>query len=47
LFIVAGVLSGIISLTSILFYIAAIMCFVRKPPYQDEFSDPHEPYQTF
>lgn len=32
LFIVAGVLAGILSPTSILLYIAGIMCFVRKPP---------------
>lgn len=32
LLIVAGVLSGGISLTSILYYIAAILCFVRKEP---------------
>ncbi|MFD1863700.1 DUF4064 domain-containing protein [Planococcus chinensis] len=31
MFIVAGVLAGLMSLTSILFYIAAIMCLVRKP----------------
>lgn len=30
-FIIAGLFAGILSLTSILFYIAAIMCFVRKP----------------
>lgn len=36
LFIVAGVLAGIISLTSILLYIAGIMCFVRKPPVEEE-----------
>lgn len=29
-FIVAGLFAGVMSLTSILFYIAAIMCFVRK-----------------
>lgn len=34
MFIIAGVFAGIISLTSILLYIAAIMCFVRKPPVQ-------------
>lgn len=34
MFILAGVFAGIISLTSILLYIAAIMCFVRKPPVQ-------------
>ncbi|MFC4410515.1 DUF4064 domain-containing protein [Chungangia koreensis] len=47
LFIVAGIFAGILSLTSILFYIAAIMCFVRKPPVQDEFLEQREPYQTF
>lgn len=47
LFIVAGIFAGILSLTSILFYIAAIMCFVRRPPVQDEFIDEREPYQTF
>lgn len=31
LFIIAGVLSGIISIPGILLIIAAIMCFVRKP----------------
>ena len=34
MFIIAGVFAGIISLTSILLYISAIMCFVRKPPVQ-------------
>lgn len=34
-FILAGLLAGVLSPTSILFYIAAIMCFVRKPPVQD------------
>ena len=32
LFIFAGLLSGILLLAPILFYIAAIMCFVRKTP---------------
>ncbi|MGM9966370.1 MULTISPECIES: DUF4064 domain-containing protein [unclassified Rummeliibacillus] len=31
MFIVAGVFAGILSLTSIVYYIAAIMCYVRKP----------------
>lgn len=31
MFILAGVLAGIISLTSILLYVAAILCFVRNP----------------
>lgn len=35
-FILAGVFAGILSLTSILFYIAAIMCFVRKPPLRED-----------
>ena len=35
LFIVAGLFAGLLSLTSILFYIAAIMCFVRKPRIQN------------
>jgi len=34
MFIIAGIFAGIISPTSILLYIAAIMCFVRKPPVQ-------------
>ena len=39
MFILAGIFAGILSLTSILLYIAAIMCFVRKPPvqHQEEF----------
>ena len=35
-FILAGLLAGVLSLTSILFYIAAIMCFVRKPPMRED-----------
>ncbi|MDQ0429595.1 putative membrane protein [Planomicrobium stackebrandtii] len=35
LFILAGLFAGLLSLTSILFYIAAIMCFVRKPRTQN------------
>jgi len=35
-FILAGLLAGVLSLTSILFYIAAIMCFVRKPQMRDD-----------
>lgn len=34
-FIIAGLFAGLLSLTSILFYIAAIMCFVRKPGRQN------------
>lgn len=43
-FILAGIFAGILSLTSILFYIAAIMCFVRKPPMrEDELMGRNEP----
>ena len=35
-FIVAGLFAGLLSLTSILFYVAAIMCFVRRAPKHDE-----------
>lgn len=31
LVLISGVLAGILSLTSILYYIAGIMCFIRKP----------------
>ncbi|MBK3494542.1 DUF4064 domain-containing protein [Viridibacillus sp. YIM B01967] len=34
-FILAGVFSGVISITAILFYIAAIMSFVRKPKVEE------------
>lgn len=53
-FIVAGLFAGILSLTSILFYIAAIMCFVRKPPMRDDdllrkddntYADENTPYR--
>jgi len=40
LFIFAGLLSGILLLAPILFYIAAIMCFVRKTPVHYE-QDPY------
>ncbi|WP_432361755.1 DUF4064 domain-containing protein [Sporosarcina sp. UB5] len=35
MFIIAGVFSGILSLPSILLYIAAILCFTKKPPVED------------
>lgn len=44
MFILAGLFAGIISLTSILLYIAAIMCFVRKSPVQATEQD--EYYKT-
>ncbi|QTD39606.1 DUF4064 domain-containing protein [Sporosarcina sp. Te-1] len=36
MFIIAGVFGGIISLASILLYVAGILCFTKKPPLQDE-----------
>ena len=36
MFIIAGVLGGILSLPSILLYVAAILCFTKKPPLQDD-----------
>lgn len=40
LLIVAGVLSGVLSLTAILYYIPAIMLFVRKPKPLDQITNP-------
>ncbi|WP_342599269.1 DUF4064 domain-containing protein [Psychrobacillus sp. FSL H8-0483] len=45
MFILAGVFAGILSPTSILLYIAAILCFVRKPPVQLE-EEYYSPEQT-
>lgn len=36
MFIIAGLFAGIISLTSILLYIAGILCFTKKPPLTNE-----------
>ncbi|MFS0691000.1 DUF4064 domain-containing protein [Sporosarcina sp. 179-K 8C2 HS] len=36
MFIIAGVLGGILSLSSILLYVAAILCFTKKPTLQDD-----------
>ncbi|GKV54845.1 hypothetical protein NCCP2222_07920 [Sporosarcina sp. NCCP-2222] len=36
MFIIAGVLGGVVSLASILLYVAGILCFTKKPPLQDE-----------
>ncbi len=36
MFIIAGLLGGIISLPSILLYVAAILCFTKKPTLQDD-----------
>lgn len=38
MFIIAGLFAGIISLTSILLYIAGILCFTKKTPKTDETS---------
>ncbi|MDF2065310.1 DUF4064 domain-containing protein [Bacillus sp. Cr_A10] len=46
MFILAGLFAGIISLTSILLYIAAIMCFVRKPPVEFAEQEYYNPDQT-
>jgi len=35
MFIIAGVIGGLISLPSILLYVAAVLCFTKKPPLQD------------
>ncbi|MEK5068284.1 DUF4064 domain-containing protein [Sporosarcina sp. FSL K6-1508] len=36
MFIIGGLTAGIISVTSILLYIAGILCLVKKPPLTDE-----------
>lgn len=36
MFIIAGVLGGIVSLPSILLYVAAILCFTKKPTLLDD-----------
>ena len=36
MFIIAGLSAGILSLTSILLYIAGILCFTKKPPLTNE-----------
>ncbi|WOV87119.1 DUF4064 domain-containing protein [Sporosarcina oncorhynchi] len=44
MFIVAGILGGILTLPSILLYIAAILCFTKKPPLQDDLQFAEQPY---
>lgn len=44
MFIIAGVLAGILSLTSILLYIAAILCFTKKPPLQEDIQFADQPH---
>lgn len=46
MFIAAGLFAWVISLTSILLYIAAIMCFVRKPPVKFAEQEYYAPEQT-
>lgn len=46
MFIAAGLFAWVISLTSILLYIAAIMCFVRKPPVKFSEQEYYAPEQT-
>lgn len=36
MFIIAGLVGGLLSLPSILLYVAAILCFTKKPPLQDD-----------
>lgn len=36
MFIIAGVVGGLLSLSSILLYIAGILCLTKKPPLQDD-----------
>lgn len=36
LFIIAGLMGGILNLTSILLYIAGILCITKKPPFTQE-----------
>ncbi|MCM3357602.1 MULTISPECIES: DUF4064 domain-containing protein [unclassified Psychrobacillus] len=45
MFILGGIFAGIISLTSIILYVAAIMCFVRKSPVK--FEDEYTTEQTY
>lgn len=46
LFIIAGLLGGILSLPSILLYVAAILCFTKKPPLQDELQFADQSYNS-
>lgn len=44
MFIIAGLMGGILTLPSILLYIAAILCFTKKPPLEDEVQFVDQPY---
>ena len=46
MFIIAGVLGGLISLPSILLYVAAILCFTKKPPLQDDLQYGNQSYDS-
>src|SRR5690606_29521005 len=46
MFIIAGIFGGIVSLPSILLYIAAILCFTKKPPLQEEPQFVDQPYDS-
>ncbi|WP_339253422.1 DUF4064 domain-containing protein [Sporosarcina sp. FSL W8-0480] len=46
MFIIAGLLGGILSLPSILLYIAAILCFTKKPPLQDNLQFEDQSYNS-
>ncbi len=44
MFIVAGLFAGILTLTSILLYIAGVLCFTRKPPLSNDRAFTEENY---
>ncbi|MCM3638332.1 DUF4064 domain-containing protein [Sporosarcina luteola] len=46
MFIIAGLLGGILSLPSILLYVAAVLCFTKKPPLQDDLQYADQSYNS-
>lgn len=46
MFIIAGLLGGILSLPSILLYIAAILCFTKKQPLQEDMQFADQSYNN-
>ncbi|MDW0118031.1 DUF4064 domain-containing protein [Sporosarcina thermotolerans] len=46
MFIIAGLLAGILSIPSILLYIAAILCFTKKQPLQDDLQFEDQSYNS-
>ncbi|MDN4606359.1 DUF4064 domain-containing protein [Sporosarcina highlanderae] len=46
MFIIAGILAGILTLPSILLYIAGILCFTKKPPLQDDLQYADQSYDS-